>query len=57
MKTLTTFIWGLILLSCGGVFLHLAFQPDRELWDKIFKGLLGFWSIWKAYDKIDKTTY
>ncbi|SHH95507.1 hypothetical protein SAMN05421866_0008 [Chryseobacterium oranimense] len=57
MKVLTTFIWALILIVCAGILLYLALDPNRETWDRILKGCIGFIMLWKAYDKIEKSTY
>lgn len=57
MKTLTTFILGLILVVFSSYLLYCAFNPERALWDRILKGIIGLISLCKAYDKIEKSTY
>jgi len=57
MKTLTTFIWGLILILSGGWLIHLAIDTERQLWDRILKCCIGLLLLWKAYDKIENSTY
>lgn len=54
MKTLTTFIWGLILFLSGFCVIIKHFDFD-SFWDYVWI-IVGAFATWQGLSKIDKST-